>query len=443
MSVTPETVHAVIRFGLGPDEASLKAARDPKAWLRNQVGKSREIAALKPFVDTYAYTNLPAMKSMTPETRKEKMRPVVQAYQSALDQRFAHHCSTTTPFSERLVLFWQNHFAISADKLQVRPLAIGFEQDVIRPHIYGSFSDLLLASSRHPAMLLYLDNNRSIGPDSKIGQRRDQGLNENLAREILELHTLGVKGGYRQADVEALAQIITGWSFVPDANGQKKYVFRKNAHQPGKKTLLGEEVIFSDEKAGISALRRLGEHPSTAAHIAQKLAAHFIGDEPPSEAVATLKECFLDTKGDLKALSLALIDLPACWETPFAKVKDPYEWLISVYRGMQQTPATKERKNGSIQSQMAQLNYPLLRPGSPAGFPDRNSYWMGPDALMKRIEWAFNYTQKRQSIPEPDQLAERLFGERLSAESLFAVRTAPSPAEGLAALLVSPEYLRR
>jgi uncharacterized protein (DUF1800 family) len=342
-------------------------------------------------------------------------------------------------------MFWANHFALSSEKLPVKALMFAFEQEAIRPHIYGRFSDMVLASSQHPAMLIYLDNNRSFGPDSMAGKRGERGMNENLAREILELHTLGVDGGYTQQDVIGLAQLITGWTVARSKQiSENGFLFRPQAHQPGDKQFMGQVIHSKDEKAGIEALKKVSLHPATAKHLATKLAAHFIRDVPPPEAVAQLSECFMDTQGDLKAMTQLLITMPQAWETPFARVKSPYEWLISVIRGSGSTlPPRSGRGSSLVIKHLQALNYPFMRPGSPAGFPDRDSYWMNPDALMKRIEWAFHFAQQQKQLPQADVLAEQLLGNALSAQTLFAVRNAPSQAEGLAALLVSPEFLRR
>ncbi|MBL8157578.1 MAG: DUF1800 domain-containing protein, partial [Anaerolineae bacterium] len=228
------------------------------------------------------------------------------------------------PFLERLVWFWSNHFTISVLKQRMIFVAGGYEREAIRPNVLGRFEDLLIATVRHPAMLLYLDNAFSIGPDSPAGRFTGRGLNENHAREILELHTLGVNGGYTQTDVIELARVLTGWSVdrqgTDNDNGFK---FFPNRHQPGTKTLLGKTYAEAGEAEGRQALIELARHPSTARHIATKLARHFIADEPPPQAVARLERVFRDTGGDLKAMAIAIVDEPAAWQPSLTKMRTP------------------------------------------------------------------------------------------------------------------------
>ena len=241
--------------------------------------------------------------------------------------RFQRAARAEVGFAERLVHFWSNHFCISAAKGPLVRVAAGcFEREAIRPHVLGRFGAMLQAVESHPAMLAYLDNALSFGPNSPAGRNRNRGLNENLAREILELHTLGVDGGYTQADVTALARIITGWTFSGREGRLGEpgtFVFFPNGHEPGDHTLLGKAYAAGGVKQGEAALADLARRPATARHIAGKLARHFVADEPPPSLVDRLAKVFRETDGDLKAVAIALVDSDEAWTTPLAKMRTP------------------------------------------------------------------------------------------------------------------------
>ena len=238
-------------------------------------------------------------------------------------------------FVERLVWFWSNHFCVSADKGGVRPLCGAYEREAIRPYVTGKFADMLVAVESHPAMLLYLDNARSIGPNSFAGLRRNKGLNENLAREILELHTLGVRTGYSQDDVTNFAKVITGWSIVPprqspDRGGE--FTFNPRMHEPGVQWVIGRDYEDRGFEQGRELLLALAKSPYTANHIARKLASHFVADDPPRSLVDSLAARFVHTKGDLKEISKALVTAPEAWDTAPTKLRRPSDWVISALR---------------------------------------------------------------------------------------------------------------
>ncbi len=342
-------------------------------------------------------------------------------------------------FAERLVAFWANHFAIEADNGGVvRTLAGPFEREAIRPHILGSFEDLLFASARHPAMLVYLNNATSVGPDSRDGEKREAGLNENFARELMELHTLGVDGGYTQADVTSLARILTGWSV-----GRKKsedfgkFMFRAQAHEPGAQSLLGQDFGQKGVAQGEAALRLLAYHPATARHIATKLARHFVADTPPPALVDRLAQTFTDTKGDLAAVSKALLAADEAWDAPVAKLRSPQEYLWAGTRALGVTP-----KPGEVAKALQSLGQPLMNPPSPAGYSDLTSTWLAPDAMTTRLEVAQELAAAAGDV-DPRQVAEAVLGPLLGAETKQTIERAESPAQGLALLLMSPEFQRR
>src|SRR4051795_12724994 len=257
-------------------------------------------------------------------------------------------------FNERLVVFWSNHFCISASKGELARIWAGaFEREAIRPHVLGRFSDMLKAVEQHPAMLFFLDNQQSLGPDSRAGQNRKRGLNENLAREIMELHTLGVGSGYSQDDVTSLARIITGWTYA-GRQGQLgapgSFVFNANAHQPGAQAVMGKTYQPNGVGQGEAALADLARHPSTAKFIATNFARHFVADDPPPALVARLSGVFGKSEGDLRALTIALLDSDEAWQLPMTKMRSPYEFLVAVGRlvGRGPVPEDPGRYLGSL-----------------------------------------------------------------------------------------------
>src|SRR5437660_6538609 len=258
---------------------------------------------------------------------------------------------------ERLVWFWSNHFCVNADSTV---MAGGYEREAIRPHVLGRFADMLLAAEGHPAMLLYLNNEQSVGPDSIAGVNRDRGLNENLAREILELHTLGVRTVYGQADVTSFAKILTGWTILPPATNPDhggEFVFLRRAHEPGPQTVIGTAYADGGVEQGRAVLTDLAHHPATAKHVATKLARHFVADDPPAALVDRLTQRFLDTDGDLKEVTAALIAAPESWAAEQAKIKRPGEWIVAALRATEEPGDTVR-----IIRAQALLGEPLWRP---------------------------------------------------------------------------------
>ena len=255
-----------------------------------------------------------------------------QIYLEEAKARFDAALAAELGFAERLVWFWSNHFCVSADK--VRPLAGAYEREAIRAHVLGRFADMLLAVELHPAMLVYLDNARSIGPKSQAGVSRSRGLNENLAREILELHTVGVRSVYTQANVTNFAKIITGWTVNPAREPARggEFVFNIRMHEPGAQSVIGKSYPDTGIEQGRAVLADLAKHPATAKHLATKLVRHFVADVPPPALVEVLTRRFLDTGGDLKEVAKALVAAPEAWDAPRGKLKRPGEWIASAMR---------------------------------------------------------------------------------------------------------------
>jgi uncharacterized protein (DUF1800 family) len=346
-------------------------------------------------------------------------------------------------FAERLVVFWSNHFCISASKgALARMWAGAFEREAIRPHVLGRFSDMLQAVEQHPAMLFFLDNQQSLGPDSRAGQNRKRGLNENLAREIMELHTLGVGGGYTQEDVTSLARIITGWTF---AGRQRQlgepgsFAFNANAHEPGPQTLLGKVYDADGVAQGEAALADIARHPSTAKFVATKFVRHFVADEPPPALVARLQEVFTSTDGDLRAMTVALVESDVAWNAPLTKLRSPYEFLVAAGRALTHVPDEPGLYLGALNT----LGQPLWSPAGPNGFADSNAAWAAPEGMKLRLDISAQIASRAGNTIDSRDLLELVAGDMASEETRQTVERAESKQQALALLLMSPEFQRR
>jgi uncharacterized protein (DUF1800 family) len=346
-------------------------------------------------------------------------------------------------FVERLAVFWSNHFCISANKGGLARMWAGsFEREAIRPNVLGRFGDMLKAVEQHPAMLFFLDNQQSLGPDSRAGQNRKRGLNENLAREIMELHTLGVGGGYTQDDVTSLARVITGWTYA-GRQGQLgtpgSFVFNANAHQPGPHTVMGKIYEANGVAQGEAVLADIARHPSTAKFIATKFARHFVADDPPPALVARLQDTFTKTDGDLKALAVTLVDSNEAWEAPLTKVRSPYEFLVASGRLLARIPEDPGRYLGGLNV----LGQPLWSPAGPNGFPDTNAAWAAPEGMKLRLDISAQIASRLAEGIDPRDLLEIAAADAASEETRRTVDRAESRQQALALLLMSPEFQRR
>jgi uncharacterized protein (DUF1800 family) len=346
-------------------------------------------------------------------------------------------------FVERLVVFWSNHFCISANKGGLARMWAGsFEREAIRPHVLGRFGDMLKAVEQHPAMLFFLDNQQSLGPDSRAGQNRNRGLNENLAREIMELHTLGVGSGYSQDDVTSLARIITGWTYA-GRQGQLgapgTFVFNANAHQPGAQRVMGKIYEANGVAQGEAVLTDIARHPATAKFIATKFVRHFIADDPPPALVARLADVFDKSDGDLRQFSTALVDSDEAWKAPLTKVRSPYEFLVAGGRLLVQIPGDPGRYLNGLNV----LGQPLWSPSGPNGFPDTNAVWAAPEGMKLRLDISAQIASRLADTIDPRDLLELVAADAASPETRRTIERAESRQQALALLLMSPEFQRR
>jgi uncharacterized protein (DUF1800 family) len=482
MTISSAAAIAANRFGLGARPGELAGMGDARGWLSAQLRSappapgnaglksSLEVMqgaadlALKVQETAGIGTEQPPTESNSSDSaaiRQQRQQQVANRlpryfapiYQADAVARLQNAVTTASPFAERLVQFWSNHFAVSVDKVPVLALAGCMEREAIRPNILGNFRDLLLSVEKHPAMLMFLDNQLSMGPASPLaargGQRRRQlGLNENLAREILELHTVGVDGGYTQADVTSFAKVITGWSVgglrnlpgrLQDTVAPGSFTFRPMIHEPGPQTVFGRRYAQDGLAQGEAVLRDLAASPKTARHLATKLARHFIADDPPPSAVDRLTRAYLNSGGHLPAVYQALIDAPEAWSQDSAKFKTPNDYVVSVYRGLELPLPDGQRAPGTL----TMLGQQQFRPGSPAGWPDRSADWDGSAALLKRIELADTLAQSVSATRDANALAPQLLGATLSEATRTAIARADSPAQALTLLLTAPEFMRR
>ena len=399
----------------------------------------------------------PALKDAIKATRRYAAETARTEYLALVGARANAAIQSEAPFVERMVHFWTNHFAISIDKLPVIGLGGLLEVEAIRSNVLGKFSDMLLAVEQHPAMLLYLDQAQSVGPDSRIGQavaargRRKVGLNENLAREIMELHTLGVRSGYSQADVTEFARAMTGWTVAGIARGPMArfagangapgdFAFAEPLHQPGERTVMGRRYPAAGEGQARAVILDLAQHPATATHIATKLARHFAGDTPPQGLIDRLSSSFTSTGGDLPSLYRVLIAAPELAGGAPLKFKSPWDWAISSLRAV----GTTHLEGQAIAGLQIQLGQPVWKPGSPAGYDDTDASWAGPDAVMRRVEAASRIaTRVGGAGVDVRKVAAQVLPGGGSPATLAAIARAESPVEGLSLMLVAPEFMRR
>jgi uncharacterized protein (DUF1800 family) len=434
------------------DRVALPSSRDILAAVFDQERRERERKqaeeAARASTNTMPEPNVAAlvlpmapaegMAAMKPEPRVEQ-----RAFLADASARFLQASRVEIGFVERWVAFWSNHFCVSVSKGALdRAVAGAFEREAIRAHALGRFADMLRAVEQHPAMLSFLDNAQSAGPNSLIGHDRGAGLNENLAREILELHTMGVGSGYTQADVTQLAYILTGWS-IGGRNGRSgdpgAFAFDPRAHEPLAAIVRGRTYMQDGLEQGEAALDDLAREPATSNHIAFKLARHFVADDPPPALTQKLATTFRDTDGDLKALALTLIESDEAWSAQREKLRNPWELSVAAYRAFgRDLDDVRPVLNG-----LALLGQPLWQPSGPNGFPDVSAAWASPEGIKLRVELAQAFARGVKDAPRPIELIQDVLGPATSEETREAILRAESVEQAYALLLLAPEFQRR
>jgi uncharacterized protein (DUF1800 family) len=490
-TLDPDTriVHALNRLAYGPRPGDVERVRTMglAVWIERQLSPER-------IADEAAERRLEAYVSIrmtTDELSREYPRPdpamVAQRRQEllrgeaeggmagdgggALDRRSVIAAELAAARLERavwserqlqevLVDFWFNHFNVFSQKEAVRWMIAPYEREAIRPHVLGRFRDLVLATARHPAMLYYLDNWLSVRdgltPQAGPNRGRRLGLNENYARELLELHTLGVDGGYTQADIVEVARAFTGWS-IEYPQGEKRFVFRPRAHDDGDKRVLGHAIAAGGgESDGLTVIDIVTRHPSTARAIATKLARRFVSDEPPTALVDRVARTYRETDGDIRAMIVAIVTAPEFWsqEAYRAKIKKPLELVASAARALEAT-AGPETGRQAAGAQLARatgvLGERLFYAQPPTGYPDTAAAWVNTGALLGRMKFALSLAQNRvpgvrvdvdRLVGDADRRQPREVLDRLLAVTLHG-QVGPRTRETLAAQLDGPEIARR
>jgi len=430
------TAQALIRFGLGR-RSEEPLPPDPADWLHAQLRRP-DPASLDPQPSTAG--GLEALQFDRTTKPPAGQRAVPPLFRAQAEAELANAITTPAPFRERLVWFWTNHFTVSI-RGGCAAVACAFVEEAIRPHVTGRFETMLLAVMHHPAMLIYLNNARSVGPDSVAGKIRHLGLNENLARECMELHTVSPAAGYTQADVTNFAKILTGWS-IDLKSDPPGFKFRPFAHEPGPATLMGRQFPPGEE-GGVEALRFLANHPSTHRFLATKLAQHFVADSPPPASVRAIEAALRDSGGNLGAAAAAVVALPAAWQ-PGAKLRTPQDYVIATLRMLDLSPGGQDKVN--VLGILAGLGQPFFNAPQPDGWSDHAASWAGPEAMMRRIDWAYTVSGRVASPTggrDAAELAEASLGPLISPETLQAVHRAGSRRDAMTLLLSSPEFQRR
>lgn len=444
---------AVNRFGYGArDDELAQAKADPKKWLSSQL-QTIQFSDNQPssddiFVDHAKFQKQKKLmkqqqkqaqgsqaqdknKMIKSAARKTYMKMSAASLKQAITSRHS--------VSWRLLDFFSNHFSVSTSGRLMVGLSPTLEREAIAPNLLGNFEELLLAVEQHPAMLIYLNNEKSFGANSRMAKKRKIGLNENLAREIMELHTLGVDGGYSQIDVIELAKGITGWSVK---NTKKEhgtgFVFRAYGHEPGTRILLGKKYAQRGITQGQQMLRDLAMHPSTAKYVCTKIAHHFVSENPAQSLIEKMQNTWLNNQGNIKQVMLTLFNAEEAWLESPQKFKTPREFVISSYRAI----APNRINDRTLFNSLTNLGQMPFNAGSPAGFSDEESDWLGASALMARVEWSSLVSAQVKRI-NAEQVMATALGRSISKNTFQIVMRAESRQQASTLLLMSPEFQRR
>ena len=346
---------------------------------------------------------------------------------------------------ERLVRFWADHFTVAHKNRLDAAVVAAYVDDAIRPHVTARFQDMLTAATLHPAMLIYLDQVASVGPASKFGRRQGKGLNENLARELLELHTLGAGQGYAQGDVRQLAELLTGLRVDP----AKGTVFDARRAEPGAETVLGVSYAGDGMDPIRAVLGDLAMRPETARHVAGKLVTHFLTDAALPEVSAALAKVWTDTGGDLAAVTGVMLDRSEFWDPAAQKARNPVEFLIAALRALGMTgadmmAASQKDFRQLVLAPLAAMGQPVRGPAGPDGWAEAATDWITPQGMAARIDWAMRAPRRiRNDLPDPVALVPQVLGPRATERLIWAVARAESRPEALGLILAAPEFNRR
>ena len=431
---------AATRFGLGarPGEMARLSSDPVEAVLAQIRSEAAPLWAGRPH-SAELIAEFRRLEELEPDPEVRRTWRWGAAFEELLVR--ARHASTTPhDFRERWITFWTNNFALQIGDLSAL-LAGSFVREAIEPHAFGRFEDMAAASTKHPAMMLALDQVNSVGPNSAFGRATGQGLNENLARELMELHTLGTEAGYAQADVTEMARVLTGWRIGDvDAPYPVRHRFQADParREPGERRVFGRSWPESDARAE-TVVRWLANHPATAAHMARKLARHFEADDPSPALVERLRSAFEKSGGDLRVVAEALVTAPELWRTEQRKFKTPYDFVISVHRA-----AGTEPDDGiQLSAQLERMGMHPLWSRTPEGWSDDAAAWTTPQGLGLRASYALTHGQ-RSPAPDSRVFARSCLGPLLRKKTEASIAlTAHDRANAFALVLMSPEFQRR
>jgi uncharacterized protein (DUF1800 family) len=463
LAANSNTLHLLNRlsFGPTPTEIQLVESQGIKTYLKSQLNPEsiqespqleQEIAAFdtlqkNPLEIFQEYGPKKKLDQLNQQERNNLDKNLRKIREEAINAHLLRAIASRRQLQEVMADFWFNHFNVYFRKAMLTQLWIGkYEQDAIRPYALGKFRDLLGATAHHPVMLVYLDNWLNTDPKSKGAKGQFKGLNENYARELMELHTMGVDGGYTQQDVIVLARILTGWGIDRegkrgDANG---FYFWENRHDFGDKIFLGKTIKGSGVKEVEQALDLLARHPSTARFISYKLAQYFVADKPPTSLVDRLAKSFQATDGDIRAVLTNLFDSPEFTDSKYyaQKFKTPYQYIISAARATGVENPNLRKITGAL----IQMGMPVYGCPTPDGYKNTQEAWLNPDAMIRRVSWAIAISRggidasRRQKI-DPAQIAQNL-GSNFSIDTKKTLESSP-PKLRAALILGSPEMMHR
>lgn len=376
-----------------------------------------------------------ALRQQAAEVQAEAMRATIARFVEA-DHGFA----------ERLTDFWADHFTVVARRTAERHLVSSYVEEAVRPYIGGRFIDMLGSVMTNSLMLLYLQQVQSMGPESRMGLQRGRGINENLAREMLELHTLGVEGSYSQADVRSLAELLTGLTY----NGVQGFFYDERMAEPGAETVLGVTYDAADGIPNIlAAIEDLALHPDTARHLSLKIATYFVGKDPDPAIVDAMAARYLATDGQLQAVYAAMFEHPAAWSRELRQVKSPLLFITSALRalgvsGVDVMEMNRRNMFRTVTSPMRVMGQEWQTPVGPDGWPDDGTDWVTPQGVAGRINWAMTVPLEllRRDMPDPRIFVQTALGDLATQDVIFAASAAETKFEGVGIVLSAPAFQR-
>jgi uncharacterized protein (DUF1800 family) len=435
-------IRAYLNQQLSPDQIPDSVVTDKVAELKTMRLSSRELLELYPQAAVAEAKGMDMAQTQGP-------RQVILELQLA---RLIRAVYSRRQLYEVMVDFWSNHFNIFAGKGADRWLSTSYDRDTIRPHALGGFKDLLTATAQSPAMLFYLDNWMSVSPQSLAAQpgpnNRRRGINENYAREVMELHTIGVDGGYTQKDIQEVARCFTGWT-IERPRGQGEFRFEQRFHDSGAKTVLGTHIAAGGGmEDGLKVIDILANHPATAKFIATKLARRFVADDPPAAVVTKASAVFLQSGGDIASVVRAIIDSPEFFSGEFyqSKVKKPLEYVASALR----VTSAETKVTHPLLRYLNRMGEPLFLAQPPTGHPDMGDSWISPDMLLTRMNFVSDLVGNRlpgsrirkDIVGDLESMIRLIAPDSISPATRGAMNEA-NGAESLALLLAAPEFQRR